>query len=282
MYSAPMLSRLGISVALLGAALAMGEEGLYPVGVLETSFSQAEVAKAVWRVKTPDGKRATLFFVSPDGHFFTTLSALQYQMGYLTETGKLNPAYGFASGPLRVQVNKIRLDNTVTSRSLEFAEFDLVSLPAQSWGWTLSRRQSLQRDFLLGKLNYKPEHWLKLSDKAIQRGDVLYTIGYPMSETRLTPLMRDGRYEPPDGSLRVAKGVMTKQLSISTGGYFDSDVDATEGCGGSPTLDADGNVVGMLYGDKRDFGHVRASELRKRLDLDAVVESCAKHLAAGS
>ncbi len=89
---------------------------------------------------------------------------------------------------------------------------------------------------------------LPLSDDSPAPGDTLYALGFPIRTVRDLP--PDAHYRNAEGDLRVSVGVAVKGDSASRAKSEPSDIlakmDAVSGNSGSPVVNREGEVVGLL------------------------------------
>lgn len=281
------------STASLVSVSADAAEGLYPTGVLETKFDQALYKHAVPRVR--NGGTGGGVFVSSEGHFITNWHVVSDCVAEHVRTGRIEVRKGyFASEGKGLECPKAKLIVTDAEdrNPQEIRGITLIAFPKQRF-LVSSADQEVSYDFVLAKIDYRPEFWVtEVASEIPAPGTVVFNMGYPGSTMRgREPLGVAGPYNNANGSFRVSTGVVKakdgKAYYKSRSDILLTDVDGIEGSSGGPLFDEEGRLIGIVLGagDKdmvysRRFdasgrvAHQGIWAIRKQLRLDDVCPSC--------
>ena len=147
-----------------------------------------------------------------------------------------------------------------------------VKRPSGDWGLGL--------DIALLKIDIETPHFLKISSLEPLPGSKVWMLGFPMRTSRPEKSLDSLEYTDSDGSLRVSSGAILEKNTLYS---FVTDVDGSAGSSGSPTVDANGNLLGLfstVLGDGRsniiDYSgvhrqHVTAKSAADYFDLERIL-----------
>jgi len=243
---------------------AQAREGFYKEGQIATEFSVANARKAALFVEEfKDGKwkhMGNAFFIHQDGYLITNYHiashCLRDQRAYFKgRFGSMEKVYneGFLAGKDENLVCKsIRVSDDPASEK-RFT-VSIVALPPIGEG------NEPSWDFAVLKVNdsAKPAGWHFLSSGAdiIDDKSEVFLVGYPAFTKRKNfsvPMQRGEYDEVSTGDYRIGVG---KVLEFHDGFFHGAqrerflytDTDGGQGSSGSPLLDAQGKLIGLILG----------------------------------
>ncbi len=180
------------------------------------------VAPAVWQLDRNGGK-GNGFFISEAGDFVTNLHVLEGILAQSGEFEKLNIRKGIKTHQLIRFLPNTFLRNPYTNETLlvSNASVEFVSPQRKHHnGWA--------QDYIFLKFNFRPSSWLKISSNQPEVGDTIFLASV----------------EPELEKFKVFPGVVS-QNGIER---FLTDAWAIPGMSGAPTLNSQGEVVGIFVG----------------------------------
>lgn len=98
-------------------------------------------------------------------------------------------------------------------------------------------------DVALLKINYQPRSYFELNTDAPGQFDPIFMLGHPIRSERNPEHLKNLGYKNADSSLRVSYG---SYLYANNATIFLSDLDGGPGNSGSPTIDSNGKIIGIL------------------------------------
>lgn len=233
-------------------------------------FCQTAKSGASWPQVVPLDGGATGSFISDDGYILTNFHVA---MMCILKAGWENGAFHAKPAPCRNLSVEI-FDGFTADGKIKYLTIDDVELVANS-----SMQETFpgnKLDVALLKVNYRPQYHFNFDVRPLGQFTKLFMLGHPIRSERNPEKLAAVGYSNADGSLRVSVG---SYLYSNTSTNFLSDLDGGPGNSGSPTINANGSIVGLL---STSFGnpdmapiaysgfspqHVLADAICKRLEL---------------
>lgn len=171
-------------------------------------------------------------FISADGHFLTNYHVVREEI--LAAGRDLG-----ASEPLLCRFTSFEIPVIINDAILSWRPLKQVTLlqnvSATEWGEGI--------DVALLQAADPPQAFLPLSSAALRLGAPIWHFGFPFRTCRAAERLQSCGYRDADGSLRVSTGTVTEVRPYN----FISNADSFSGNSGGPALNADGEVVGLVW-----------------------------------
>jgi S1-C subfamily serine protease len=175
---------------------------------------------------------ATGFFISPDGYFLTTYHVVREEIEAAGRTDGGNEP--LLCRYLSFEIPDIKEGRVVGYRRLK--EVKLVrnlSAKAREEGY----------DVALLKADVESPAYLELAPNNVGESEPIWTAGFPIRTERDAQRRQSVGYSDADGSLRITQG---KAGKFSNDHNFISTADGLSGMSGAPTVNQQGQVVGIV------------------------------------